>query len=62
MINDKGIVFREFNAPEDYNINHLLLPAAALIGRVFRDTISLRTNSRCEVIQFLFRVTIHQHA
>lgn len=56
MINEAGTIFREFHAPEDYNVNHLLLPAAALLGRSFNNCIELRTKSKCEVIQYLFKV------
>lgn len=56
MVNETGIVFREFHGPEDYNVNHLLLPAAALLGRSFNNCIELRTKSKCEVIQYLFKV------
>ena len=55
MLHDT-LVLREFRSPVDYNLNHILQPAAALLGHSFHSMISLQTLTDCEVIQYLFRV------
>ena len=59
MITESNTILRDFHGPQDYNINHLLLPASALLGCSFKNCITLKTNTDCEVIQFLFKVTTH---
>ena len=59
MITESNTILRDFHGPHDYNINHLLLPASALLGRCFKNCITLKTNTDCEVIQLRFKVTTH---
>lgn len=32
MVSSSGLILRSFKAPADYNINHLLQPAAAFLA------------------------------
>ena len=57
MVSSSGLVLRSFKAPADYNINHLLQPAAAFLGRRIHEAVELRTVTNCEVVQYLFKVT-----
>ena len=57
MVSSSGLILRSFSAPADYNINHLLQPAGAFLGRRIRNVVQLKTITECEVVQFLFKVT-----
>ena len=58
MITSTGIVLREFHSNEESNLNHLLQPACALLGRVLHEKVRLECVKDCEVIQYLFRVSL----
>ena len=45
MVSSSGLILRSFKAPADYNINHLLQPAAAFLGRRIHEAVELRTVS-----------------
>lgn len=57
LLSQTNIKLREFHGPHDYNLNHLLQPAAILLGRHLRNYAVLQTSSECEVIQFIFKVS-----
>lgn len=56
MVSSSGLILRSFSAPADYNINHLLQPAGAFLGRRIRNAVQLKTITGCEVVQYLFKV------
>ena len=55
MVNSKGVTLREFHALDE-NVNHVLQPMCALLGRVLHEQVQLLCVGECEVVQFLFRV------